>query len=152
MQLTTRTVEYSLRQTKPLVGSQPVPTTTTRLAGVRRVHTDDGSSPGPFYLELEHPCESCPRRVRNRLGQTVVMEHPADLHIFHRYQPVLIDDTSAVLVSKVIPPPPGSLIHTSHHLTSRPSLWSTLLLPGKEALHLSQSFLLNIKRCYKIFN
>src|SRR5438132_7399159 len=46
MHITTRTIEYPLTETQTAIRSQPVPTPTTRLAGVGGVHSyETPSSP-----------------------------------------------------------------------------------------------------------
>jgi hypothetical protein len=145
MQLTTRTIEYSIGQTQPLVGSNPVPTTTTRLAGISRVHSYILAS-GPFLslcLDANHAAEPTPCRVRYGLGQTVIVYHPVHFQIFYRNKPELVDNASTMLVRKIVPAPRSSFMHSSHNLTPLSPFGSAFPLLGKKALHSSQSLLLH---------
>src|ERR1700730_3004517 len=137
MQLTIRTVEYPLREAHPLVRSQSMPTTTTCLAGVRRIDGYEGST-GAFCLVREHRPKSPPRSVRDRLGQTVIVHHPIDFQILYSYQPEPIDYPAGMLVTEVIPTPPDSLVNPRNYFPSFGSLWRAFLLAGQKTAGLSQ--------------
>jgi hypothetical protein len=137
LQLTARTLEYPIGETHPLVGSQSMPTTTTRLTGVGGVYSNILSS-GPFCLHRQQLPKSPPRRVRDGLSQTVIVHHPVDFQILYRYQPEAVHYPARMLVREVAPAPACSLMYTRHHLAPFGSLGRALLLPGELTARLSQ--------------
>jgi hypothetical protein len=65
----------------------------------------------------------------NTLGETVVVYHTVDRQILDRDQIKGVDDATAVLVSKIAPPPRDALMHPRDHLAPlgifrRPVLFS----------------------------
>ncbi|MDQ6695636.1 MAG: hypothetical protein M3014_14705, partial [Chloroflexota bacterium] len=114
MSRATRTVEYSIGETKPVVGSQAVPTSTTRLAGVSRVHSNKLPS-GPFCLHREQLPKPCPRRVRDGLSQTMIMEHTIDFQVFNRNKAEAVDYPAGMLVREVLHAPSSALMHTGYN-------------------------------------
>ena len=147
MQTATRTIEYPLRETEPLIGSKPMPTTTTRLAGISRVHSYE-TTPGPFCLDDQHTPKPSPRRVRDGLSQTVVMKHTVHFQILNRYQPVLVDYPTGMLMREVIPTPPGALVNAGYNLPTFPTGVRTLLLLAQKTLCLSQCLFLSTKEAW----
>jgi hypothetical protein len=147
MQLTTRTIKYPLREAEPPLGSQSMPTTTTRLTGISRVHSYE-TTPGPFCLDDQHTVKTSPRRVRDGLSQTMIVEHPVDFQILNRNQPEAVDYTTGMLVSEVASTPCRSLMHSRHDFTTLRSSGRTLLLFGECALRFGKCLFLRAEEAW----
>jgi hypothetical protein len=145
MQTTTRTIKYPLRETEPLIGSKPMPTTTTRLAGISRVHRYE-TTPGPFCLDDQHTAKTSPCRIRDGLSQTMIVYHSVHFNIFNRYQPVSVDNATRVLVREIVPAPAGALVNAGHNLPAFHTGWGALFLLGQKALRFSKCLLLSTKK------
>ena len=128
MHTTIWTIEYPIRQTQSLIGSQPVPTTTTGLGRVRGFDPDKLTGSGPSCLHTHQPQKPTPRSIRDALGQTMIVHHPVDLQIFDRYQSEAIYNTTGVLVREIVPSPRRTLVHPSYNLAPPGSMWRILLL------------------------
>lgn len=92
-------------------------------------------------------CELRPCRVRNTLGNTMIMEHPVDFEIFDCNHPKAVDDPPALLMSEVAPSIGNSLVNHGDNLAGLSPLGSAFLgfgelplLPGKILLILAKEF------------
>ena len=96
------------------VGSA-MPAPRTILRRVRGIHSHK-SPVGPCCLTRDEVGELAPRGVVDALGEVSVLDHVPDTEVFDRNDIELVDNTAALLVSKVLPLPSGALINTGNYL------------------------------------
>ncbi len=147
MQSTTRTIEYPFREAEPLIGSQSMPTTTTRLTGISRVHSYE-TTPGPFCLDVQHTAKTSPCRITDTFSQTMIVEQAVDFQVLNRNQPEAVDYTTGMLVSEVASTPANTLMHSRHDFTTLRSSQRTLLLFGECALRFGKCLFLSTKEAW----
>jgi hypothetical protein len=80
---------------------------------------------GPCCLPSDQLRELAPRGVVHALGKMPVLHHGSDAQVFHDDDLKRSDDATGMLMSKVAPFPPCTLMGTRHHLAAL-----LALLPG----------------------
>lgn len=120
----------------------PMSTATTVLTGVGRVDSHNLPSASVYCFVLDELCELRPGCVRNRLGETMVVNHPVDFKILDADYPEAVDDASALLVGKVTPSIGNTFVNLGDNLAGLLPLWSPILSLGELSLLPGQFFLI----------
>ena len=122
-----------------------MPTLRAVLACIGRVHRDVlPTSVCCFVGEVSGKLR--PRGILNTLGQTVVMHHPVDRQIFDSDEVASVNDTPALLVTKIAPPIPNALMHARNNLATLPAFRRALWRSRKFALGTLQVFLISTQK------
>jgi hypothetical protein len=120
------------------------------LAGIGRINFDE--APASFCrFAGQHTKETRPGRVTDAFSQTMIVEHPVDLQIFHCNQPKLVDNLAAVLVREVGSTPANPLVYSGYNLALSLALTRAFRRFGKLALSFSQSCFFRSKEA-RVFN
>src|SRR5690348_10017364 len=111
------------------------------LRRIRGIHSDILPT-GPCCLVGDERCELTPRGVMDAFRETMVMRHPVDREVFDRDQIKAVNNTAAMLVGEVAPPPGDAFMHARHHRTSLRALRCTLFFLAETPLYLRQRLFL----------
>src|SRR5450432_1792245 len=109
------------------------------LRRVGRVDFEERSA-SFFRFAREMLKELRPCRVTDTFCQTMIMNHPIDMQIFHTNDPKGVDDRSALLVGEIVTSPFGSFMDPSDHLAVLMPLFGAFLQSGVFSLNLRQGF------------
>lgn len=111
----------------------PVAAAVTVLGGVGRVDLREPPA-GAFSLAGEGGEEPGPGRVRNALGETMVVDHAVDLQVLHADSPVAVDDLPGDLVNEIAAPVGDALMDPGDDLPAPGPLGSPLVGQAQFAL------------------
>ncbi len=89
-----------------------------------------------FAGELGKECR--PRGICNAFRETMIMGHAVDVEVFHRNHAKRVDNLTALLVGKVLPPEGDPFMHTCNGFAMLATLWRALCQLALLTLHLCQ--------------
>lgn len=118
----------------------PMSTGATVLTCVGWVDSHNLPSASVYCFVLDELCELRPGCVRNRLSETMVMQHPVDFKVLDTDCPEAIDDFPALLVGKVTPSVGDPFVDLRDNLAGLLPLRSHILSLGKLSLLPGQVF------------
>jgi hypothetical protein len=136
MNMTARTLKYTLRERHDLSMSTPA----ACLTRIGRVDFDElSASLFRFARQLSKECR--PRGICNAFSETMVMDHTVDREVFHTDGPEAINDLSTFLMGEIIAPEPYTFMDPCHGF----SVLTTLRRPFSKfamlTLHFCQGLL-----------
>src|SRR2546425_6977855 len=82
-----------------------------------------------------------PRGICNAFGQTMIMNHPVHMQIFHADHPETVYDLPGLLMREIIPSELDAFMHTRDHLTVLATLRGPLGKLSMLALDFGKGFL-----------
>src|SRR5437764_2354429 len=134
--MTAGTIEYAHIQGHLL----PMSTLAACLTRIGRVDFD--KLPASFFrFARQFPEEFRPRGIFNAFSETMIVNHPVHMQVFHADHTKSIDNLAAFLVGEVITSELDTFMHTCYNLTVLASLRCAFNQFGVFALDFGQGFL-----------
>src|SRR2546425_1375323 len=118
----------------------PMSTDAACLTRIGRIDFDQLSA-SFFRFARELTKERRPRGICNAFRQTMIVNHPVHVQVFHADHPETVYDLPGLLMGEVLPPELDAFMHTRDNLTVLPTLRGTLSKLRMLALDFSKGFL-----------
>lgn len=123
----------------------PMPTSATGRRSVGRI---DFHQLVASLFRFAHQLieEGRPRRITDRFGEAMMMNHPVHVEILNTDHAKGIHHTAALLMGEVLSFAPDTFMHTGYRLAVLAPLWGAFGKFGVFPLHASQDFLFCAKK------